>query len=359
MKKHIKWDQPDIRQEEIDEVVNSLKTGYVGANGPQVKKFEKEFASKVGAKYAIAVNNGTSALLCALLALKYKLGKDILKVGIPTFTFIATANVAFILGQKIKLIDCNKQTWNIEQKLIPPDIDLLIPVDVGGLPCDYDSLRKLNIPIIADSAESLGAKYKGQLIGTQADVHIFSLHRAKIITTGEGGMITTNNKELYELMRSLANHGYDPQRNMWEYRHFIPALNFRMVETQASIGLIQLKRLDEYIRARREKARIYKDILQDMVTYQYEPKDCLHPYFFFGILINKNLTTFCQKMYREGIEVRTWTPIHRQRPYRHLNNNNLKNADWIAERIVLLPIHNKLTEEETIYVAERVKALLK
>lgn len=352
--KKILWDEPDIGDEEIASVMSTLKTRWVGSNGPMVKQFEQEFAQKVGAKYAIAVNNGTSALMTALLAYKVKMGK--LTVGVPTFTFIASANISMEVAGDIRLIDCSKKTWNIEKGFIPKDINILMPVDVGGLPCEYDPLKELGIPIVADSAESMGGIYKGKLIGTQADVHCFSLHRAKIITCGEGGMITTNNEELANLMRSLANHGYDATRLPWEYKHNIRAYNFRMTELEAAVGLAQLKKLERYVNERRKKAKIYREIICELAEYQEEPPDCVNPYFFLGILIKKDQRWFCEEMEKLGITVKTWTPVHQQVPYKQFGK--LPNADWIAKKVILLPIHNRLSEEDTTFIAETTRRLL-
>ncbi|MFC1589928.1 DegT/DnrJ/EryC1/StrS family aminotransferase [Candidatus Omnitrophota bacterium] len=354
--KYIKWDQSDIGNEEIESVVGSLRSGYVGSNGPMVKQFEQEFASEVGAEYAIAVCNGTAALLTALYAFRSRIGG--LKVGVPTFSFIASANTAAEAGDAIKLIDCSMKTWNIERALIPSGINLLMSADIGGLPCDYNALKSSEIPIIADSAESIGAMYRKKPIGSQADVHCFSFHRAKIITTGEGGMVTTNDKELYELMRSLVNHGYDPIRKKWEYKHKMRAFNFRMTEVEAAIGTIQLKKLKKYVDERRKRARIYRDIIGELAEYQDEPKDRVHPYFFFGMLIKKDRDTFCDEMDKKGIEVKTWTPAHKQKPYMN-TGESFSNADRVGGSIVLLPMHNKLTGEEAEYIAETARKLLK
>ncbi len=353
--KHIRWDEPDIGDEEIESVVASLKSRWVGSNGPMVGQFEADFAGRVGARYAIAVNNGTSALLAALYALRTRMGK--ITVGVPTFTFIASANTALEVAGDIRLIDCRKETWNIEKDLVPRDIDALMAVDVGGLPCDYDSLKELGVPVIADSAESAGAHYRGKPVGSQADVHCFSFHRAKIMTTGEGGMITTDDGELYELMRAWANHGYDPSREKWQYRHTMIALNFRMTELEAAIGVAQLKKLDRYVAERRRKAAVYREIIGGRADYQEEAEGCWHPYFFFGALIRKDPDWFCREMQKMGIEVKTWSPVHRQKPYIHLGSN-LGNADWVSARVVLLPIHNRLTEEDVAYVAEAARGLL-
>jgi len=355
--KLIKWSESDIGEEEIEAVVESMRTGYVGANGPLTREFEKKFAKKVGAKYALAVCNGTCALYCALLALRYM--REPLKVAVPSFTFVASANTVNAVTEDFVLVDCSRDTWNVEAKNVPKNVNLLMSVDVGGLPCDYDSLDSLDVQLLADSCESLGAKYKGKLVGSQAYVHTFSFHRAKIITTGEGGMITTDYKPLYDVMRMLANHGYDKERKPWQYRHYMRGFNFRMTEIQSAIGLVQLRKLDRYVRERREKANIYRDVLCDLVGYQHEPSYAEHPYFFFGITIDKNVDAFCEKMLKHGIEVKTWTAIHKQRPYRLYDNGSLKNAEWLSNHVVLLPIHNRLTEEQTKHVAKIVKDILK
>jgi perosamine synthetase len=352
--KYVKWESADITDEEIQSVLHSLRTGYVGS-GDFVKRFEAEFAKKIGARYAIAVNNGTSGLLCSLLALKAA-HKDLV-IGVPTFTFIASANAASFVAKRIRLLDCNVGTWNINADKTPSEINLLMTVDVGGLPCDYDALGKLGIPIIADSAESAGARYKGEAVGKQAEVHVFSLHRSKIIATGEGGMITTNNKDLYEAMRRLANHGYGDRRP-WEYVHAVKGLNFRMTDLEASIGIVQLKKLDKYVAERRKKASIYKDIIGDLVEYQREPKYALHPYFFFGIIIKEDASRFCAEMFKRNIEVRTWAPVHKQMPYRE-EPGEFPNADYLSERVVLLPIHNRLSEEDVKTVSGSVVKLIK
>jgi len=348
----IKWDEADISEEEERAVRDTVRSGYVGGNGPQVKEFEKKFAAKVQAKYAIATNNGTSALLCALQALKRN---QEIRVGVPTFTFIASVNTSAKEAKAIHLLDCDLRTWNIRKAFCHGLFNILMAVDVGGLPCPYNELGELGHPIIADSAESVGAYYQGKPIGSQGDIHCFSFHRAKIITTGEGGMITTSHKALYEYMYQLTNHGYDPKRKPWEYKHSERAFNYRMMELQAAIGLVQLKKLDRYVKERQEKAKIYKDIIGCKAGYQFTPKDCLHPYFFFGMLIDSQ-EEFCKKMYSKGIEVKTWTPVHKQPIYS--TKRSYPNADYIAERIVLLPIHNKLNEEDVKYIAEQARSLL-
>jgi perosamine synthetase len=353
----ITWDQADIGQNELDLVTEVVRSGYIGGSGPYVHKFEEEFARKLGVRHAIATNNGTSALMCALYAFKERLG-NVGRVAVASFTFIASVNTAAEIFKNIELVDCNPKTWNIEIDLIRKKCDLLIPVDVGGLPADYNSLKRARVPILADSAESVGARYNGDLIGGQADVHIFSFHRAKIMTTGEGGMLTTNDTALARLMRSIGNHGYDENRQKWEYKHKMRGFNYRMTDLQAAIGLAQLRKLDRYVLERREKAAIYKDVIGDLVGYQESPANCMHSYFFFGILVKKKREEFCSRMIRAGIEVKTWTPAHMQRPYRE-PNRRLSVSESIARRIVLLPIHNRMTDEDVKLVSGEAKRILR
>jgi perosamine synthetase len=349
----IRWDVPDIGQEEIENVTLAINARSVGSNGPMVKALETAFAEKVGAKHALAVSNGTSALLTALYAMRHLLGP--IRVGVPSFTFIASANTAAEVGESITLIDCDMGTWNITSDRVPDDIDVLMTVDVGGLPCDYDAFKELDLPIIADSAESVGAMYKGQPVGAQANVHCFSLHRAKIITAGEGGMVTTGDTDLYNLMRRIANHGYAEDRDHWSYRHDIRAFNFRMTDLAAAVAWEQLGKLDRYVEERRHKATIYREVLGDLCTYQQD--DVGHPYFFFGALIDRDPDWFCAEMYERGIDVKTWTAVHKQPLYSHLPGY-FPHADFISEHVVLLPIGNTLDERDIECVAEVARELL-
>ena len=159
--KNYSWDLPDIGQEEIAAVNESIRSGHLGGHGPNVTSFENEFCDKIGVKHAIAVNNCTLALLVSSYAMREYLGEE-LKTAVPSFTFIASANTAQIAGQ-VLLTDCNKKTWNMEVVNIPEKSNVLMPVDVGGLPVDYDSLKNTGLPIIADSAESVGARYKEEI----------------------------------------------------------------------------------------------------------------------------------------------------------------------------------------------------
>jgi len=350
----IYWAEPYLGEEEKEFLKDVIDSTWIGGNGPLTRKFEKEFARKVNAKYALAVNNGTSALLCAILALKEKWLLPTFSV--PTFTFIATVNSVKVLDLEFDLIDCDKYTWNIDPKKIRVKTDVLLTVDVGGLPCDYKELRKRKQFILEDAAEAFGARYRGKPIGSLADITTFSLHSAKIITTGEGGMITTNSKELYHAMRSITNQGYSREKLPWEYEHVRLGLNFRMTEMQAAIGLAQLKRAGKYLKLRQEIAKIYKEELGKYGEFQKVPKDRTHPYFLFGILVDKKIRNeLCKEMLKRGVQTKvTWKPVHLQRPYWRMKRK-LRTSEEIYRRIISLPIHNKLTEEDAKIVVEVFK----
>lgn len=347
----INWDQPDFRTEDIGAALESL-TNHIGAKGPVVSRFEEAFAKKVGVKYAVAVDNGTNALVAASLVLKHLYGE--LTIGVPNFTFIASANAPQFVFKNIKFLDVEYGTWNIDPEQVK-DVDAIMAVDVAGLPVDYDALKSLGLPIIADSAEAAGAKYKGEYVGSQALMHTYSLHRSKLISSGEGGVVTTNSKECYDLLRSYSNHGYDFDKLPWEYKHKTLGLNFRMSDVHAALALSQLNRLDEYVEHRRSIARVYDSYLSDKVQLQRYDKDVYyHNYFLYGVLV-EDRDRIVQQMNDLGIVIKTWSTIASQECYGRIDPPISKE---IADKILLLPIHNQLTEEEAIDVANTLTKLL-
>jgi len=356
----IRWAEPDLGQEEKEALKDVIDSGWIGGNGPLTRKFEEQFAGKVNARYAVAVCNGTCGLIVGLLALKEVLGE--LYVSVPTYTFVATATSASLIAEKIHLVDCERFTFNIDSDGIAKQSNMVMPVDVGGLPCDYDEILRLGKMVLADSAEALGAWYKGKKAGSIADITVFSFHAAKVVTTGEGGMLTTNDNRLHELTRQIVNQGYSlVKRCGWEYSHTTFGLNFRMTEMQSALGLIQLSKLNKYLRHRDEIANVYYDLLQGKVGFQETPKDRKSSHFLFPILVPPNeQKRTCRELLKKGIEVKiTWKPIHLQQPFLHdASMLAFKNAEWVWRRIVSLPIHNKLTEEQAKHVSSSVLEVL-
>lgn len=360
--KKILWAIPDITEEDIQAVHEVVKSGYVSGTGPVKKKFEKAFAERVKAKYAIATCNGTMSLILGLMAIKNAYRHHDPIIAVPTFTFIATVNSANLMGE-MAFVDAKRSTFNIKPEDALTHADIIIPVDVGGCPVDYDKLSKINIDsiIFADSAEAVGAEYKGRPVGGIADLHSFSFHATKILTTGEGGMVTTNNEELYDWMVSLCNQGYVRKSVGIEYIHSRIGYNFRMTEMQAALGLSQLERLDYYLKKRAELYKIYKDIIGDLVDYQKIPKDRKSAYFLASILVKnyKARNKIALDLTLKGIQVKlTWKPAHLQPSYIY-SHEHYPNAEWIGKRIISLPMHNALTEEEVKIVAETLKGIIK
>jgi len=362
MKKTIHWAEPDIRPEDVEAVKQAVESGWVGGGGPILKEFESKFAQRVQARHAIAVNNGTSALIAGCMALMPE--NDNLRVAVPSLTFIASVNAPFLFTRDINLVDCDVKSFNIDVSNIKKDRNLIIPVDIGGAPCNYDHIKSLGIPILEDAAEALGSEYKQRPIGSLSDITIFSLHAAKIITSGEGGMMTTNSDELAIKLRSIINQGFVGNRQPWEYKHDQIGLNFRMTEMQAALGLSQLKRLDEYLWHRLALYNLYHEILGDYVEgYQQCPIDCKNSNFLFPILVPvKKQAHMVKRLWEiDGIETKiNFKPVHLQEPFYYTHGSiPLPNSEYIFRRVITLPISNKTTEDEVQFIAERVLYHLK
>jgi len=258
---------------------------------------------------------------------------------------------------KTTFVDVDRDTWNIKVDLNRyPFFTVVVPVDICGMPVDYDQLKGHGKYILADSAEAIGSKYKGKYVGSQADIHTFSLHASKVITTGEGGMITTENAETYKIMKSLCNQGYE-SHDWWAYTHDRLGFNYRMSEVHAAIGLVQLKKLDRYVKERKEKARIYHDILDGQVEFQNVPRETVPNYFLLPILVKDNIS-LCKALREDGIQTKcVWTPLHLQKPTRM--KISLPNAEYIGTHGIYLPIGNRLSGEDVKEIAEIVKRRLK
>jgi len=352
MKKTIKWLELKLGEEEINEVKQTLESGDISGFSTKVKEFERLAAEETGARYALACANGTAALITAFMAFKRYLKQNLI-IAVPTWTYIAPVNAADLVGS-VRLIDSDRKTFNISTKL-PKDVNLIAPVDMAGLPADYDSLREHNLPIVADAAESMGARYKGRNVGTLADITITSFHSSKVITTGEGGMIFTDNSELAQICENIINQGYGP-KGYEEHYHVAKGFNFRMTGMQAALGCVQIKKLRELVGERQRKAKIYKDILGDKVEYPEVPEDVTSSYYSFLILLpsRKKRDSLKEFLLKEGIETKLWMPVHMQPPYSHYPASEFPNANYIYEHHLRLPMHNLLTDEDIEYVAKKV-----
>jgi dTDP-4-amino-4,6-dideoxygalactose transaminase len=342
----IEWDKPDIGPEEIAAAVESLTHG-IGAKGKNISELELEFQEKIGCKQAILVNNGTSALIAANIAMKNKY-PNISTIGIPSFTFIASLFSSRMVFQDYKLLDCSPSNWNLDPKGLTKEVELTLLVDVGGIPCDYQEFISRGGVYIADSAESLGSRYKGEIVGSQLPIHTFSFQRSKIITCGEGGLLAVNDEELAEDIRAIVNHGYARDKKDYEYIHNQFGLNFRMCDVEAAILKVQLGKLDFYLKRRNEIAAYYRMNLNKDFKFQEVPDYAVSNYFFFGILVDKGRRDkLASYLGKQGISVKCWKAIHHQENIPYFD---LPNADLISDCNILLPIHNSLSDEEVEYI---------
>ena len=350
----IEWDNPDFRAEDLQLAIKSLNE-HIGAKGEYISLLERSVENLLNVNHCIAVDNGTNAILASSYALAKKY--DIKKVAVPSFSFVASANAPKFVFGEVEFVDVELNTWNIDsncKKL--EDFDLIVAVDVGGLPVDYDRLLSLGKIILADSAESLGSKYKDKFVGSQANIHTFSLHRSKIISSGEGGLVTTNNKELADAVRSFINHGYDLNKKSWEYKHNNFGLNCRITNINAALAYSQLQRLDEYVEHRNNLASIYLNNLNGIdVIFQEVPEYAFMNYFLFGVLVPSDIRDLLVEQLNEsGIVVKTWPSLSTLECY---SRNPLPNSESIAKRIILLPISNKTTKEEVLFTCKKFKDL--
>jgi dTDP-4-amino-4,6-dideoxygalactose transaminase len=257
-----------ITEDEINNVVEVLQSDWI-TTGPTLRKFEEEFARHIGVKHAVAINSGTAALHISVSAAGIEKKDEVITTP---FTFAATSNVVLFREGRPIFSDIKKDTYNIDpneiKKQITPKTKAVIPVHFAGQPCDMDEIREIvddnNLIIIDDACHALGAEYKGKKIGSLSELSTFSFHPVKHITTGEGGMVTTNDDELAELLLMFRNHGINKdavkrfgQKGSWFYEMQYLGLNYRLTDIQAALGLSQLKRLPEFIEKRGKIAERY------------------------------------------------------------------------------------------------------
>lgn len=266
----LSYGKQQIDADDIAAVVETLQSPFL-TQGPKVEEFEQVVADYVGAKYAVAFSNGTAALHGACYAAGIGQGDEVITSPI---TFVATSNAVLYCGGTPVFADIDAKTYNINpveiEKKITSKTKAIMPVDFTGQPVDIDAImdiaKRHNLVVIEDGAHSLGASYKGRKIGSQADMTMFSFHPVKPITTGEGGIITTNNEEYYEKLKLFRSHGiqktpYAIEQGDWYYEMTELGFNYRMNDIQATLGLSQMKKLDEFIDRRREIAALYDEKL--------------------------------------------------------------------------------------------------
>ena len=347
-----------------------IDTGWISSEGPFITKFENNFARKMGRKFGIAVSNGSVALDASLIALDIREGDEVI---MPTFTIICCASAITRVGAIPVLVDCDSETWNISvdeiERKITPRTKAIMVVHIYGLPVEMDSIielaEKYNLKIIEDAAEQHGQTYKGKPIGSFGDVSCFSFYPNKHITTGEGGMILTDNEAIAERCKSLRNLCFNSERR---FVHYELGFNYRMTNIQAAIGLAQLERIDEFIIKKRRIGQIYNEILSDCDKIQLSIPNTDYAeniYWVYGVVLKDEVpfdaTIAINKLHELGVGARPFFwPMHQQPVFRKMGlflNENHPVSENIARRGLYLPSGTGLTEEQIVIGARKFKTL--
>jgi len=359
--------EPFLTGKEMEYVMDCLRTNWISSAGKYVNEFEQRFAEYIGCKYGISTTSGTTALHLALAALKIGRGDEVI---VPAFTMIAPVFAVVYTGAKPVLVDADSETWNIDvnkiEEKITPNTKAIIPVHIYGHPCDMDPImeiaEKYNLWVIEDAAEAHGAEYKGKKVGSFGHVSCFSFYANKIITTGEGGMIVTNDEKIAERARRLKDQAYSPERR---FLHTDIGFNYRMTNIQAAIGLAQLEHIDEFVEKRRRNAYLYNSRLKDVpgITLPPEKEWAKNVYWMYSILIEDEFgmsrDELMERLKERGIETRTFfIPMHEQPAF--LNLGLFKGERYpVAERLgkqgLYLPSSSGLRKEDINYICQVIK----
>lgn len=374
----LSYGKQQIDEDDITAVVETLRSPFL-TQGPKVEEFEQAVADYVGAKYAVAFSNGTAALHGACYAAGISDGDEVITTPI---TFVATSNAVLYCGGTPVFADIDERTYNLEpldiEKKITSKTKAIMPVDFTGQPADIDAIMDIakghNLVVIEDGAHSLGASYKGRKIGSQADMTMFSFHPVKPITTGEGGIITTNNEEYYEKLKLFRSHGiqktpYAVEQGDWYYEMIELGFNYRMNDIQATLGLSQMKKLDGFIERRREIAALYNEKLTNIpgVILPEQLEGTASGWHLYMIqldqkVLGKSRREIFDEMREMNIGVHVhYIPVYWQPYYQGLGY--AKGICSVAEKwyaqALTLPIHPMMTNEDVLDVVEALKETMK
>jgi len=368
--------KPYFNDEEVNAVQDVIRSGWV-TQGPKVQEFEEKFAQYVGSKYAVAVSNCTTALHLSLIVAGVSLGDEVI---CPSMSFIATANAIKYVGATPVFCDVGED-YNIDpdkaEKLITKKTKAILIVHQIGMPADIDRFTELgtkyNIKIIEDAACAAGSSYKNKKIGSHSSLVCFSFHPRKVISTGEGGMITTSNKEYSERLKRLRQHGMsvnDRERHnsknviIEEYNEL--GFNFRMTDIQAAIGIKQLEKLDYIVEERRKIAKRYHEALGkiDSIVVPLEQKSMYSNYQSYSIYLKMgtglNRNEVMKKMLDAGISTRRGImTAHRETVYKGLNNSDLSNTDRLSDNSIILPLYVPMDPNDIEYVIDTIQKIIK
>lgn len=363
-----------IEEDDIQAVVDVLRSDYL-TTGPKIAEFERTVAAYVGAKYAVAVSNGTAALHIACLAAGITEGDEVITTPI---TFAASANCVLYCGGTPVFADIDPETYNIDpediRRKITPRTKAIIPVHFAGQPCDMDAIhaiaKEYHLTVIEDGAHALGAEYRGVKIGGLSDMTTFSFHPVKPITTGEGGMVMTNDGALYERLKLFRTHGItreetlmeetDEVKGAWYYQQLELGYNYRMTDIQAALGSSQMKKLDWFLEKRRQIAQRYNEAFADAeeIITPAQMEGALSGWHLYVIQVPRNRRkAIFDNLRQKGIGVNVhYIPVYKHPYYQSHGYHSVvcPHAEKLYEGIISLPIYPRLTEEEQMYVVDTV-----
>jgi dTDP-4-amino-4,6-dideoxygalactose transaminase len=370
---------PDIGEDEIQAVVETLRSGWL-TTGLKTKKFEDKFAAYVGSPHAVAVNSGTAALHLALDAVGIRAADEVI---VPTTTFTATAEVVTYFDARPVLVDCEEDTLNIDpaalEKAIGPKTKAVMPVDFAGHPAELGKIREIararKLAVIEDAAHALPARYQGKLVGTLSDITCFSFYATKTITTGEGGMATTANQEWADQMRMMSLHGISKDAwkrytasGSWYYEVEYPGFKYNLTDIAASLGLVQLKRADEFWKKRQRIAELYDRGFADVpeVRRPAVREGVQHAWHLYVIQLQVERLRIGRNEFIEALKEKNigtsvhFIPLHLHPFYKR--TFGYKPADFpkataVFDRIISLPIFPKMTDAQVERVIDAVRTI--
>lgn len=358
--------EPVLGKHEEKLVLEGLRSGWVSSTGKFIHEFEDAFAKFCNTKYGITTSNGTTALHLALVAADIGPGDEVL---IPSMTFVATANAVSYTGATPVFIDSEMETWNLDPEKIKEKINsktrAIIPVHLYGHPADMGMIMKIakkySLLVIEDAAEAHGALYRGKKVGSIGDAACFSFYGNKIITTGEGGMIVTNNRSFAEKVKMLRDHGASKKRKFY---HPKLGFNYRMTNLQAALGLAQMRRINEFIDRKIEIATLYEKLLKSLVPgIILQPKApwAKNVFWMYSILIpgrgKKNRDYLLHELRKQKIDSRPFFfPIHSTPRYK--TGEKLANAEFLGHTGMNLPSSTNLEASKIEYICKKIIEIL-
>jgi len=360
--KKIQWSEPDISLAD-KELLKTVIDSEWYSQGKYSRLIEDKICEYTGAKRAVFMNNGTSALIAAFMISDLKPGDEII---VPSFTFIATINSLLLLGLKPTLVDCNPETFNIDieclKNKITPKTKAVLAVDVYGMPFDIQQVKEFcdanKIILIEDAAEALGAGYKSKKIGGFGHTTIFSFHIAKICTTIEGGAVVTDCEDIYSKLKMIREHGM-----LKKYNYEVFGLNFKSTDINCALGYSQLSRIDKFLEHRKKIADRYYTNLRGLAEFQKIPDYVdMHPYMIFGTLVPADKRDILNKALNDaGIETRIcWLPCHKQQYHSKIFQDlSFPHSENIYSRILNPPMGNRLTFDNVDYICDVYYRILK